>query len=48
MRNARRSNMFTSKRLIVTAMLSGVAGFMLLGMRGEAQACGGLFCNARR
>ena len=27
-------------------MLSGLAGFMLLGMRGEAQACGGLFCNA--
>src|SRR6187549_2869204 len=47
MRYARRSNMFTNKRLIVATVLSGMAGFMLLGMRGEAQACGGLFCNAR-
>ena len=46
MRYARRSNMFTSKRLIVAVMLAGVAGIMLLGMRGEAQACGGLFCGA--
>src|SRR6186713_136736 len=46
MRYARRSNMFTNKRLIVATVLSGMAGFMVLGMRGEAQACGGLFCNA--
>jgi len=46
MRNARRNEVLTSKRLIVATMLSGLAGFMLLGMRGEAQACGGLFCNA--
>jgi len=38
--------MFTNKRLIVATVLSGMAGFMVLGMRGEAQACGGLFCNA--
>jgi MYXO-CTERM domain-containing protein len=46
MRYARRTDMFTSNRLIVGAMLSGLAAFMLLGMRSEAQACGGLFCGA--
>jgi MYXO-CTERM domain-containing protein len=47
MRYTRRNRIITGNRLIVAAMLSGLAGFALLGMRNEARACGGLFCNAR-
>jgi MYXO-CTERM domain-containing protein len=37
---------FAGRRLVVAVMLAALAGFVVLGMRGEAQACGGLFCNA--
>ena len=46
MRHADTNRTFAGKRLVVAVMLAGLAAFVLLGMRGEAQACGGLFCNA--
>ncbi len=46
MRHAGTDTTFTGKRVVVAVMLAGLAAFVLLGMRGEAQACGGLFCNA--
>jgi MYXO-CTERM domain-containing protein len=36
-----------NKRLVVAIMLTGLAAFVLLGMRSEAQACGGFFCSPR-
>jgi hypothetical protein len=46
MRHAGTDTTFTGNRVVVAVMLVGLAAFVLLGMRGEAQACGGLFCNA--
>ena len=46
MRHADIKRTFAGRRLALAVMLAGLAGFVLLGVRGEAQACGGLFCNA--
>ena len=45
MKHASKRTGFAPARLAMLMLLAGSAALVLLALRGEAQACGGLFCN---